>query len=374
LARTLNLGILAHVDAGKTSLTERLLHDAGVIDELGSVDAGNTRTDSLALERQRGITIRSAVVGFTIGDLAVNLIDTPGHPDFIAEVERVLDVLDGVVLVVSAVEGVQPQTRVLTRVLQRMRIPTIVFVNKADRVGARYDGLLHDFSTRLTATVVPMGTPTGLGTRDVAWSTYDERQPDVVRSRTELLADGDDDFLAAAVDGAVDQGRVAAELAAQTRRAVVHPVFCGSAVTGAGVRELAGGIAELLPAGGSDGDDQPVSGTVFKIERGPARERICYLRMFAGTLHVRDKVSVPSRREQKVTALRRFEDGTVRPAEAVTAGEIALVSGLDDCRVGDPVGVPRPGAATDRFPPPTLETVVVPRDRREAGALHTALT
>ena len=131
--RTLNLGILAHVDAGKTSLTERLLLAAGVIDELGSVDDGNTQTDSLALERARGITIKSAVVSFVVGDVTVNLIDTPGHPDFIAEVERVLGVLDGAVLVVSAVEGVQAQTRVLMRALQRLRVPTLIFVNKIDR-------------------------------------------------------------------------------------------------------------------------------------------------------------------------------------------------------------------------------------------------
>ena len=131
--RTLNLGILAHVDAGKTSLTERLLHAAGVIDEIGSVDDGSTQTDSLALERRRGITIKSAVVSFAVGGITVNLIDTPGHPDFIAEVERVLGVLDGAVLVVSAVEGVQAQTRVLMRALQRLRVPTLVFVNKIDR-------------------------------------------------------------------------------------------------------------------------------------------------------------------------------------------------------------------------------------------------
>src|ERR687894_2063272 len=133
----LNLGILAHVDAGKTTLTERLLYAAGVIGEIGRVDDGNTQTDTLALERQRGITIKSAVVSFAIDDVVVNLIDTPGHPDFIAEVERVLGVLDGAVLVVSAVEGVQAQTRVLMRALKRLRIPTLVFVNKVDRGGAR---------------------------------------------------------------------------------------------------------------------------------------------------------------------------------------------------------------------------------------------
>ena len=129
----LNLGILAHVDAGKTSLTERLLFSAGVISELGSVDAGSTQTDTGELERRRGITITSAVASFDIGDHTVNLIDTPGHPDFIAEVERALGVLDGAVLVVSAVEGVQAHTRLLMRTLRRLRIPTLVFVNKIDR-------------------------------------------------------------------------------------------------------------------------------------------------------------------------------------------------------------------------------------------------
>src|SRR6187401_867777 len=144
--RTLNLGILADVDAGKTTLTERLLYTAGAIDRIGSVDAGTTQTDSLELERERGITIRSAVAPFRIGDLAVNIVDTPGHPDFIAEVERVLGVLDGAVLVVSAVEGVQPQTRVLMRALRRLRVPTLIFINKIDRGGADVDAVLCVFS------------------------------------------------------------------------------------------------------------------------------------------------------------------------------------------------------------------------------------
>ena len=140
----LNLAILAHVDAGKTSLTERLLHDAGVTDHLGSVDAGTTRTDTLDQEPRRGITIRAAVVAVSLGELTVGLIDTPGHPDFIAEVDRVLGVLDGAVLVVSAVEGVQAQTRILHRSLTRLGIPTLIFVNKIDRRGARTTDLLPE--------------------------------------------------------------------------------------------------------------------------------------------------------------------------------------------------------------------------------------
>lgn len=162
--RTLNLGILAHVDAGKTSLTERLLFTAGVIDEIGSVDDGSTQTDSLALERQRGITIKSAVVSFVVGDVTVNLIDTPGHPDFIAEVERVLSVLDGAVLVVSAVEGVQAQTRVLMRTLERLGIPTLIFVNKIDRGGADTGRTLAAIAEKLTPAVIAMGSARDLGT------------------------------------------------------------------------------------------------------------------------------------------------------------------------------------------------------------------
>src|SRR5258708_4427393 len=156
--RRLNLGILAHVDAGKTTLTERLLYAAGVIDEIGTVDGGTTQTDSLELEQRRGITIKSAVVSFVIDDVTVNLIDTPGHPDFIAEVERVLSVLDGAVLVISAVEGVQSQTPLLMRALRRLHIPTLVFVNKIDRLGADPVRVLRVISERLTSAIVPMGS------------------------------------------------------------------------------------------------------------------------------------------------------------------------------------------------------------------------
>src|SRR5690349_15573494 len=170
--RKLNLGILAHVDAGKTTLTERLLYEAGAIDTIGSVDAGTTQTDSLALERQRGITIKAAVVSFAIDDVTVNLIDTPGHPDFIAEVERVLSVLDGAVLVISAVEGVQPQTRVLMRALQRLRIPTLMFVNKIDRGGANVERVLQQICERLTPAIIPMGSASELGTRSARYTPH----------------------------------------------------------------------------------------------------------------------------------------------------------------------------------------------------------
>src|SRR5947209_11384467 len=227
--RILNLGILAHVDAGKTTLTERLLYTAGVIDRIGSVDDGSTQTDTLALERQRGITIRSAVVSFVIGDVTVNLIDTPGHPDFIAEVERVLNVLDGAVLVISAVEGVQAQTRVLMRTLQRLRIPTLMFVNKIDRAGAQYDGVLSRIAERLTPAIVPMGSTEGLGTRDASFVPYGAGDEAFGSQLVDLLSDHDDAFFARYVDGdaEIPYCQLRDELAALTGKALVHPVFFG---------------------------------------------------------------------------------------------------------------------------------------------------
>jgi ribosomal protection tetracycline resistance protein len=377
VSSTLNLGILAHVDAGKTSLTERLLHAAGVIDEIGSVDDGSTQTDSLALERQRGITIKSAVVSFVVDGVTVNLIDTPGHPDFIAEVERVLSVLDGAVLVVSAVEGVQAQTRVLMRTLRRLRIPTLVFVNKADRRGARYDGVLREIAEKLSPAVIPMGSAGGLGTREARFTPYGAGDAAFAARASEVLADQDDAFLAAYLASLDEDGttlshrRLRAELAAQTGRALVHPVFFGSAATGAGVAALTAGIAELLPAAGGD-PEGPASGIVFKVERGPAGEKIAYVRMFSGTVRVRERLGGLG----KVTAIGVFERGQAVPRGSVAAGRIGKLWGLADVRIGDEIGEGTPSRAPGlghHFAPPTLETVVAPARSADKGALHLAL-
>ncbi|BCK72618.1 hypothetical protein Srufu_065710 [Streptomyces libani subsp. rufus] len=286
---TLNLGILAHVDAGKTSLTERLLYAAGVIDEIGSVDDGSTRTDSLALERRRGITIKSAVVSFALDGATVNLIDTPGHPDFIAEVERVLNVLDGAVLVVSAVEGVQAQTRVLLRTLKRLGVPTLIFVNKVDRRGAAGERVLRQIADRLTPAAVAMTAVHDAGTRGARVTPYGAADTAFTDRLADLLTTHDDTLLAAYVEdvSALPYERLRRELAEQTKRGLVHPVFFGSAVTGAGLEALMAGLTELLPTAGGTADG-PVSGTVFKVERGPAGEKIAWVRMFSGTVRTRD--------------------------------------------------------------------------------------
>ncbi|MEX2100191.1 MAG: translation factor GTPase family protein [Acidimicrobiia bacterium] len=373
MVRTLNLGILAHVDAGKTSLTERLLYAAGVIDHVGSVDEGSTQTDFLALERQRGITIKSAVVSFAIDDVTVNLIDTPGHPDFIAEVERVLSVLDGAVLVISAVEGVQAQTRVLMRTLQRLRIPTLLFVNKIDRGGAHYERTLEAIAERLTPATVAMGAVREIGTRAATFEPFEGSDPGFRARLFGLLAEHDQGLMAAYVEeSAVPYRRLRRSLARRTAQAAVHPVFFGSAITGAGVKAVMGGIRDLLPAREGDADGVP-SGTVFKVERGPGGEKIAYLRMFSGTLRVRDRVRFGRGHEGKVTSIAVFEQGAVAQSSSVAAGQIARVSGLADVQIGDAVGDVEPAAEQHFFAPPTLESVVTPRSAAEKGRLYAAL-
>jgi ribosomal protection tetracycline resistance protein len=351
--KELNLGILAHVDAGKTTLTERLLYEAGAIDALGSVDAGTTQTDSLALEQQRGMTIRSAVASFALHDVHVNLIDTPGHPDFIAEVERVLSVLDGAVLVISGVEGVQPQTRILMRALQRLRIPTLVFVSKMDRAGADDERVLRDIAERLTTAAVPVGSA-AVG--------------------PEVLAERDERIMIAYVDGesAVPDHMLREALAAQTKEAFVHPVYFGSAVTGAGVESLMTGITDLLPAAAGD-PEGPLSGTVFKIERGATGEKIAYVRMFSGTIHTRDRVRFGRGLENKVTAINVFEQGPAAQRPSVSAGAVAKLWGLAEIQVGDRIGEGGSGEAQHQFPPPTLESVVVASNRVDRERLRVAL-
>jgi ribosomal protection tetracycline resistance protein len=370
--RTLNLGILAHVDAGKTTLTERLLYAAGVIDAIGSVDKGTTQTDSLALEQERGITIKSAVVSFAIDDVTVNLIDTPGHPDFIAEVERVLSVLDGAVLVISAVEGVQAQTPLLMRALRRLRVPTLLFVNKIDRAGADDERVLEAISERLTPAGIPLGVTSDLGTRAARFTPCGAADGAFLDRLAAALAERDEALLAAYVDGrAVPYDRLRRELAAQSKRALVNPVLFGSAVTGAGVDALTAGLTELLP--GAEGDvDGPVSGAVFKIERGPTGDKIAYVRMFSGTVRTRDRVQFGREAEAKVTAISVFERGTWAQRPSVAAGEIGKLWGLGDVQIGDAIGTAR-RATEHHFAPPTLETVVVPTRPAEKGALRVAL-
>ncbi|HEX5501738.1 MAG TPA: translation factor GTPase family protein, partial [Thermomicrobiales bacterium] len=380
---TVNLGILAHVDAGKTTLTERILYATGVIASVGSVDKGTTQTDTLELERARGITIKAAVASFRLRALTVNLIDTPGHSDFIAEVERALGALDGVVLVVSAVEGVQPQTRRLARAIRAADLPLLIFVNKIDRIGARGDALLDDLRRKLTLRVVEMNAAAGLGDRGATVVARDRAAPAWRDPVTDLLAETDERVIEAFERGGTpDAAFLEDALRAQVAAGAVVPVYFGSALTGVGVPDLLAGVEEWLPPAG-EAADAPLAGTIFKIARRASGEKLVYARLFAGRLAVRQRVALRRRDalgeiawvEERVTGIERFAGGTAAPAEAASAGDIAVLHGLRAARIGDHLGADDAGARelARAFPALALESVVRPVEPGRLTRLRAAL-
>ena len=377
---TINLGILAHVDAGKTSLTERILFQGGVIATAGRVDQGTTVTDTLELERRRGITIQSAVVSFTRNDLKINIIDTPGHADFIAEVDRSLGVLDAAVLVVSAVEGVQPQTRRLAAAIRAFELPLIVVVNKIDRVGARDWPLVAEISEQLDLRLLAMSRATGLGSR--AAQVVDRRNhSDFTDERNDLLAEASDAFLRryVATDGAVPEDETERNLRDGIAAGSVVSVAFASALTGAGVDLLMDGLGEwLMPA---PQPCEPLSGIVFKIQRTPKREKVVIARLFSGAIHLRDQIPIsrPSSDRSSntdaawVTGIDGFIDGRTRPELVVSAGDVARLHGLHGARIGDVIGTPPARRIASHFRPATLESVARPTGVTTPAAMVEAL-
>jgi ribosomal protection tetracycline resistance protein len=348
--RTLNLGILAHVDAGKTSLTERLLFEAGAIPELGSVDAGTTRTDSMDIERRRGITVRTNVASFAVGDVQVNLIDTPGHSDFIAEVERSLAVLDAAVLVVCAVEGVQPQTVVLWRVLRRLAVPAAIFINKIDRQGADparvHAGIGRRLAAGSGARLLPLTDVLAAGSPGAAARSVPLTGPSVI----DVLASGDDRLLGAALDGpGVTEAMALRSARTQVRRGAVVPVAAGSALTGAGVPDLLTTLPRLMPWARPAA--RSLSGVIYKIEHGD-HGTLAYCRMFGGELRVRDRAAAAGARPEVITSLERSTpDGWAR-VSAARADEVVRIRGIGSARTGGWVGQAIAGRVTRQFPAP----------------------
>jgi ribosomal protection tetracycline resistance protein len=364
---TLNLAILAHVDAGKTSLTERLLFEAGAISEPGSVDAGTTRTDSMDIERRRGITVRTNVAAFAADDTQVNLIDTPGHSDFIAEVERSLAVLDAAVLVVSAVEGVQPQTVVLWRVLRRLAVPAAIFINKIDRQGADPERVRAEICRRLAAgsgaRLLPLSQVHAAGSREAAATPVPLTDQVVI----DILTSADDRLLAAALDGpGVTEAMALRSARTQVRQCGIVPVSAGSALTGAGVSDLLSTLSRLMPRG------RPVtrslSGVIFKIEHG-----LAHCRMFGGELRVRDRVALAGVKSGAITALERSTPRGWTAESVARAGDVVRIRGIGPVRTGGWIGEAIPGRVTRQFPAPALESVVEPVNPAKRGQLFAAL-
>lgn len=318
-----NIGIFAHVDAGKTTLSEQLLLKAGAIRSAGSVDSGTAHTDTLEVERRRGISVRSSCVRLTWRGEAVNLIDTPGHADFSAEIERALWALDGAVIVVCSVEGVQPQTELLFEALRAQGLPVLFFINKLDRDTADAGRVMTQLRRRLSPRAALPGDRDGL---------------------IEALCDADDALMERFLEeGDLPDDALRPALAALARKGEVYPVLTGSALRGQGVEALLDGILDFLPPPDTTMDQ--LCGVAFAATADRLLGRGLWVRLYGGRLSNREAVTLPGRIDpltgetsavqSKITQIRGVDGAD---AGGLAAGEIGVVYGLGAMRVGQVLG------------------------------------
>ena len=313
-----NIVILAHVDAGKTTLSEQLLSRAGAIRTAGKVDQGTAHTDRLAIEKRRGISVQSAGAVLRWKDDEITLIDTPGHSDFAAETERALYAPDGAVLLLSAVEGVQSRTEALFDALKKAQMPTVFFINKVDREGADRERVLRDIASFMTADAVPL---------------WDDEQ------LYAFLAERDDDLMESYLAGEeMDRAKCTDVLVRLCRAGRCYPVLSGSALKGEGVDELLDAILRFLPPP-EKGTDM-LAARVFAVTKDDKMGKIAHVRIFSGTLRTRDALLLPGQTEEKkVTQLRRYTaDGRGEDTAQLSAGQIGMVMGLDVVTPGMALG------------------------------------
>ncbi len=353
--KIINIGILAHVDAGKTTLTESLLYTGGAITEPGSVDKGTTRTDTMLLERQRGITIQTAVTSLDWKGFKINIVDTPGHMDFVAEVYRSLSILDGAVLVVSAKDGVQAQTRVLFHALCQIKVPTIIFINKTDQPGIDLPWVYQDIRKNLSDNCIVM--------QDTDMGKWDA----VIAGNDELL----EKYMA---DQPLSVEELQREARCQVQSGTLFPVYHGSAKQGTGIEPLLEAVTGTF---GSETDNSQAGlcGSVFKIEYTDQKKRLAYLRLYSGTLHLRDTMVLSKKHKIKLTDMRIPSNGETVQADTAFPGEIVILSDKA-LKLGDVLGDEKllPRKAWSDNPTPLLRTTVEPQNPRQREALLEALT
>lgn len=364
--KILNIGILAHVDAGKTTLTESLLYASGAIAKPGSVDSGTTHTDTMELERQRGITIQTAVTSFRWRDCKINLVDTPGHMDFVAEVYRSLAVLDGAVLVVSARDGVQAQTRVLFYALQKMGIPTVIFVNKIDQPGIDLGTVRQSIRDKLDIGI--------LVKQKVVFSPLPTLLAEEPSENRDTLISGSDSLLKQYLAGKeITRKELDEEELRRVRNASLCPVYHGSAKNHIGTRELMEAIVRLF-APSTSREPDTLCASVFKVEYTAWRQRLVYLRLYSGQIHLRDHICVDGKRN-KITDLRVADQGKIVQADIAYAGEIAIIP-HENLQINNILGneelLPRKPWAGGAIP--MLRAVVAPKDPARRAAMLDALT
>ena len=365
--KIINIGILAHVDAGKTTLTESLLYTSGAITELGSVDKGTTRTDTMALERQRGITIQAAVTSFDWKNYKINIVDTPGHMDFLAEVYRSLSVLDGAILVISAKDGVQAQTRVLFHALRKMKIPTMIFVNKIDQGCINLQSVYQNIREKLSDEIIVMQDV--LFTPEVSLTDIAdiEKWESVVGENDELL----EKYIAGEPLEIQDLQR---EKCRRIQNSSLFPVYHGSAKNNIGTEKLIEVITETFTSG-ADNNQSELCGSVFKIEYTDQKKRLVYLRLYSGTLRLRDTILLAQKQKLKITEMRIPSNGEIVQADIACCGEIAILSN-DTLKLNDILGNTEllPRKAWEENPTPLLRTTVEPQKPEQRELLLNALT
>ena len=364
--KIINLGILAHVDAGKTTLTESLLYTSGAIAEPGSVDKGTTRTDTMNLERQRGITIQTAVTSFQWEDVKVNIIDTPGHMDFLAEVYRSLAVLDGAILVISAKDGVQAQTRILLHALRKMNIPTVIFINKIDQAGVDLQSVVQSVRDKLSADIIIKQTVSLSPEIVLEENTDIEAWDAVIENNDKLL----EKYIAGEP---ISREKLVREEQRRVQDASLFPVYYGSAKKGLGIQPLMDAVTGLFQPIGEQGS-AALCGSVFKVEYTDCGQRRVYLRLYSGTLRLRDTVALAGREKLKITEMRIPSKGEIVRTDTAYPGEIVILAD-DTLKLNDILGNEKllPHKTRIDNPMPLLRTTVEPQKPEQREALLNAL-
>ncbi|MEI8202372.1 MAG: translation factor GTPase family protein [Bacteroidota bacterium] len=333
-----NIAILAHADAGKTTLTEHFLFASGATKKLGSVDNGTAQTDSLNVEKERGISVRSANTSFVWQDTQINLIDTPGHVDFSSDVERILRIIDGAILMISAVEGVQAHSETLFNALQAKQIPTLIFINKIDRVGANTENVLAEIHKELTQKTIVLQQTSNEGENDAnilsCWnpSAMNENLIETLASTDDFLLDK---YLNAQTIG-FDEANSCLVKAVQACE--LFPVLMGSAKNEIGIEELLNAIIQYLPA--PIGDlSHDLSALVYRIEYDKSIGKIAHVRIFDGRISNREVVNNSSRGvQEKVTRIRKLINGKYEDVQQATAGDVVGICGFSEAQTGDVLG------------------------------------
>jgi ribosomal protection tetracycline resistance protein len=365
-----NIGIFAHVDAGKTTLTENFLYISGSIKDMGRVDEGTAHTDSMEVERKRGISVSAAAASVLWKGIQINIIDTPGHVDFSAEVERSLMVLDGAILVISAVEGVQSQTEIIWNALGEMNIPTLVFINKIDRAGSDISMVLEQIKSRITKDIVPIQIVLGEGEKQPRIIEFKEDLNDTFNesmiknlreSMCEILAENNENILEKVVnDERISISEIEKALISSASDGKTFPVMFGAALKGLGIDSVLDAVTEYLPPPLIEGDSEP-TGIAYKIHHGKYGGKAVHVRLYEGSVRVREMIYNYTRGvEEKITGIFKVNGSQFEPVEVLEAGEIGILSGLESVKIGDIFGNSRRFKKLPKIASPTLTVRVLP--------------